>query len=126
ETRDVERYKTVQEIRRELDLPRRVLITDADLQLPIDLDNALSVEILAHRAAKVRDVTLVEMYPEPENSVVSGPEGRFTHELSIPFVSAASSVASRTPSLRAREPGITRSFPPGSEWLFAKFYSGTE
>jgi thiopeptide-type bacteriocin biosynthesis protein len=126
EARDVERYKAVQALRRELDLPRYVLIADADLQLPVDLDNALSVEVLAHRAGKEQDVTLMEMYPEPETGVVSGPEGRFTHELSIPFVLPVSTVVSQTPSLRAQDSAVTRSFPPGSEWVFAKFYGGTE
>src|SRR6185436_6777453 len=124
--RGAERFRRMQELRRELDLPRHVLIADVDRQLPIDLDNALSVEIFTHLAAREREVTLVEMYPEPEAAVVHGAEGRFTHELSLPFVRRVEAAASRPVSAPVAVPPRTRVFVPGSEWLYAKFYSGAE
>jgi hypothetical protein len=33
-----------------------------------------------------RGATLVERYPGPEELVVQGPEGRFVHQLVVPFV----------------------------------------
>ena len=45
-------------------------------------------------------------------------------ELVVPFVRAAKQ-SGATPPLPARQPTVQRSFGPGSEWLYAKFYTGT-
>jgi thiopeptide-type bacteriocin biosynthesis protein len=75
------------------------------------------------------------MYPTPDKLCVSGPEGRFYHELHIPFTrklrkESANSAKTEAPQNRAtfvsrasvaRE---TRILPPGSEWLYIKLYGG--
>jgi thiopeptide-type bacteriocin biosynthesis protein len=62
------------------------------------------------------------MFPSPDELCAYGPEGRFTHEIVIPFVRVTEG---RTSSRRAapRE-AVQRRFPPGSEWLYAKLYTG--
>src|SRR5262249_45790050 len=58
-----------------------------------------------------------------EGLCARGPEGRFVHELIVPFVRARRPPApppARAPSCRP----VKRSFPPGSEWLYVKLYSG--
>ena len=118
-----ELYRAVQELRARLRLPRHVLLTDGDNLLPIDLDNALGVDTLAQLVKGRSGATLSEMWPAPDQLCARGPEGRFVHELLVPYQRArpaAVPVASRTAVAR-----IQRSFPPGSEWLHAKLYAGT-
>jgi thiopeptide-type bacteriocin biosynthesis protein len=66
------------------------------------------------------------MFPGPDALCVTGPEGHFVHELVVPFVQ----VAPQRPEPGNAAPQATRSlvrrrFPPGSEWLYAKLYTGT-
>jgi lantibiotic biosynthesis protein len=121
-----DQFAAVQALRAERRLPRYVVLVDRDQQLVIDLDNVLSVEALAHHVRGQRQAVLVELFPDPDELCVTGPEGRFVHELVVPFVQAAP--ARPEPDIAA--PQVTRSlvrrrFPPGSEWLYAKLYTGT-
>jgi thiopeptide-type bacteriocin biosynthesis protein len=109
-----------------------MVLADGDNTLPVDLDNALSVEAFV-QAVKDRDeAALEELFPAPDQLCAAGPEGRFVHELVIPFVqtgdplrNAAEPTSDRSrpspPSVRR----IRRTLPPGSEWLFVKLYTGS-
>jgi thiopeptide-type bacteriocin biosynthesis protein len=121
-----DQFVAVQALRAERRLPRYVALADRDYQLVIDLDNALSVAALVHHLRGQRQAALVEMFPGPDELCVTGPEGRFVHELIVPFVQAAAP----RPEPDVAAPQVTRSvvrrrFPPGSEWLYAKLYTGT-
>jgi thiopeptide-type bacteriocin biosynthesis protein len=108
-------------------LPRFVVLAEGDNELPIDFDNVLSAETFAYTLASSAtadhaSVILYEQFPSPDDLVVQGPEGTFTHELVIPFVNAEA-----RPSLAivaAPQTAAIRSFPPGSPWLYAKLYTG--
>jgi thiopeptide-type bacteriocin biosynthesis protein len=138
-----EQFAAVQAWRAERRLPRRVLLVDYDNTLPVDLDNVLSVETFVDLVKGRERATLAEMFPGPDELCAHGPEGRFVHELVVPFVRAlAQSFDSPLPSppLRGRGVGgegvessanapgspqpIARRFPPGSDWLYAKLYCG--
>jgi thiopeptide-type bacteriocin biosynthesis protein len=126
QTGTADRFAAVQAWRAERRLPRYVALADRDHQLVIDLDNVLSVAALAHQLRGRRQAVLVEMFPDPDELCVTGPEGRFVHELVVPFVQAAPP----RPEPDITAPQVTRSlvrrrFPPGSEWLYAKLYTGT-
>jgi thiopeptide-type bacteriocin biosynthesis protein len=126
QTGTADEFAAVQAWRAERRLPRYVALADRDHQLVIDLDNVLSVAALAHHLRGRRQAVLVEMFPDPEALCVTGPEGRFMHELVVPFVQAAPP----QPEPEIAAPQVTRSlvrrrFPPGSEWLYAKLYTGT-
>src|SRR5205807_10366290 len=66
-----------------------------------------------------------------------GPEGRFVHELIVPFVMRASNTGrpfghlANKQATEANSPNrasllaVPRTFPLSSEWLFAKLYTGT-
>jgi lantibiotic biosynthesis protein len=125
-TGTADQFAAVQAWRAERRLPRYVALADRDHQLVIDLDNVLSVGALAHQLRGRRQAVLVEMFPDPDELCVTGPEGRFVHELVVPFVRAAPPRAEAD----IAAPQVTRSlvrrrFPPGSEWLYAKLYTGT-
>ena len=127
--RGAERFRAVQSWRAERSLPRYVLLVEGDNRLPVDLDNVLSIESFVSLLKDGEEAAFVEMLPSPEELCARGPEGRFVHELVVPFV--------RTANASLRAPGIEtnqspskvaktfpRRFPPGSEWIYAKLYGG--
>ena len=108
-------------LRQRRGLPRRVVLEDADNTLLVDLDQALWVETLWHLVRHRAFFTLTECFPDPGDLPLSGPEGRFTHELVVPFLARTES----RPLLACQEvASACRSFPPGSEWLYVKLYCG--
>jgi thiopeptide-type bacteriocin biosynthesis protein len=116
-------YAAVQALRAELGLPRHIALVDGNNALPIDLDNILSVDAFTQMVSNRQEAILRELAPAPEELCVRGPEGRYVHELLIPFVRCdlpvVNSVVSVTPPSIAQ-----RTFAPGSEWLTVKLYAG--
>jgi thiopeptide-type bacteriocin biosynthesis protein len=146
QARGAARFSGVQSWRAALRLPRWIVLAEADNELPIDLDNVIAVETLIELVKSREQITLIELFPGPDQLWVRGPEGRFVHELVVPFVRGrekgkqggtrtdegkpASQSVSRSPALPfSPSPLLSvspseRSFPPGSEWLYAKLYTG--
>ena len=128
------RYQAVQAWRGKRGLPRLIALVDADNELLIDLDNVLSIETFVDVVEDRDRARLVEFFPGPDLMPAAGPEGRFLNELLIPFArkpreAAAGETAAgapRPPRIAGVEAAaVRRSFPPGSEWLYAKLYTGT-
>lgn len=142
------RFAAVRAWRERRRLPRLVTLADGDNELLVDLDNVLSVETFLDLLEERDRARLLELFPGPDLLCARGPEGRFIHELLIPFIAppptAPARAAEASPSVQetsvqetsAREtpapaaprtssPAIRRSFPPGSEWLYVKLYTGT-
>ncbi|MBV8200614.1 MAG: lantibiotic dehydratase [Acidobacteria bacterium] len=155
------RYAAVQEWRHRRRLPRLVTLADGDNELLVDLDNALSIDAFLDVIEERDRARLQEMFPGPEALIARGPEGRFVHELVVPFhrlprpaaavpatvaagagageaavdagsapaavMAATGEAAAAAVAAGAGGNGLAgrRSFPPGSEWLFAKLYTGT-
>ena len=164
------RFRAVQSLRAERQFPRLVALADADNVLPVDLDNALSIESFVALVKDREAATLQEIFPGSDQLCVYGPEGRFVHELIVPFVKVKDEggrmkaegdgtrglgdgetrregkVVARgkdelfvSEALRLPVPAsaldasafiphpssFRRRFPPGSEWLYLKLYTGT-
>ncbi len=125
-----QRFAAVQALRAEHRMPRFIALEEGDQLLPVDLDNALSVDTLVQLIKDRPRVSLVEMYPQPDELCAEGPEGRFVHEVVVPYgrtrpAPSAQAPADRphvVPAPRPEQPA--RSFLPGSEWLYAKLYTG--
>lgn len=134
--RGAERYAAVQTWRASRRLPRWVVVSDVDNTLPIDLDNAAAADMLVHLLKGRAFATLTELYPSPDELCAVGTDGRYVHELVIPFLrnegpqtrttaqSHVATEADRSPLPSALRP-IQRTFAPGSEWIYAKLYTGT-
>lgn len=147
-----DRYAAVQEWRRRRRLPRLVTLADGDNELLVDLDNTLAIDAFLDLVEERDRARLHELFPGPEALIAEGPEGRFVHELVIPFHRLPRPVAAVETAVAAPEaaagttagqatvavgtaPGgaapagnglqVRRTFAPGSEWLFAKLYTGT-
>lgn len=116
------RTKALREWMAQRGLPHLVLLADGDNKLPVDFHNALSVDAFLDLVKERPNLTLEEFYPHPSELGAFAPEGSFIHELVLPFL------AVRDPQVRptaiSAAPTIDRSFPPGSEWLYAKIYTG--
>lgn len=117
-------WDAFQALRQRRRLPRFVLLTDADNQLRMDLDQVLWVETLHQLVANRSTFTLTECFPDPDQALVTSPEGGFAHELVIPFEATPPSPPQAISlSAKADAAGVRR-FPPGSEWLYLKLYCG--
>jgi len=123
--RGAESFGAVQALRRARGLPRFVAVEDGDNTLPVDLDNVLSVETFVQLVGKRPWVHLIEMPIGPEDLCAEGPEGRFTHELVVPFVRTGPPPAAARPTGVVLEAVSDRKAAPGGPWLFAKLYCGT-
>ena len=130
-----DRFIAVQELRDKRRLPRWVLFVQKDNTLPVDLDNPLSVDAFGHILKRAGEGRLVEMYPGPGEMCVTGPEGHFHHELTIPFLAQSVPTAPDQPTssgpMRPVEVNLSStvdrhvtSFPPASEWAYIKLYAG--
>ncbi|MGE5745230.1 MAG: thiopeptide-type bacteriocin biosynthesis protein [Gemmatimonadota bacterium] len=123
---DVTQFATVQIWRAERQLPRYVALADYDNELVSDLDNVLSVAALAHQLRGRRSATLVEMFPGPHELWVTGPEGHFVSEFVVPFIRTTPAAQPVRPRIiPVNSTPVRRRFPPGSDWLYIKLYTGT-
>jgi thiopeptide-type bacteriocin biosynthesis protein len=121
------RFEAVHRLREQLGIPRRVELQDGDHHLPLDLDNSLCVDTLGDHVKHRTEARLSEVYPPLDQLCVVGPEGRFVHELVIPFVrDAAPRAAPRRPAVRSGiRDGVRARFTPGTEWLQVNLYTGS-
>lgn len=134
-TQGVPRMEAVEAWRAVRGLPRYIVLADFDNELLVDLENPLSVDAFVAVVRRREQATLLEFFPGPEKLCVGGPEGRFTHELIVPFLrQAAEGETGRRTEAHGRPggetiatteaPAVRRIFPPGSEWLYLKLYTG--
>jgi thiopeptide-type bacteriocin biosynthesis protein len=120
-----ERFAAVQRFRERRRLSRFICLADADNELLIDLDNALSIDSWLDVIEERKEAMLVELYPGPEELCARGPEGRFVHEFIVPLVRVPGEETRPGPRVVAPAAAVVRSFPPGSEWLYVKLYTGS-
>src|SRR4051794_30162434 len=120
---DVSRARAIGAVREARGLPRWVAQVDGDNELALDLDAVVAQDTLVRIAAPRPAVRLVELWPAPEDLCVAGPGGRYANEVIVPFTRRRSAIA---PAPRfARPANAQRRFLPGSEWLYARLYTGT-
>lgn len=119
-----EKVSVIQEWRTERKWPRWLAVVDDDNELPIDLDNVLNTDTLAELVKGREAAQLVEVFPTPDELCVRGPEGRFAHEIIVPFVRVQPTTPAVRSSSVASTSTVKRTFVPGSEWLYVKLYTG--
>jgi len=119
------RFRLAQQFRTERRMPRYVVLADGDQELLLDFDNALALDAVIDLIRNRHELLLTELYPGPDELCSNGPEGRFVHELIVPFTRRAPTESVAVEQVKTPIRLVPRTFPPGSEWLYAKFYSGT-
>jgi thiopeptide-type bacteriocin biosynthesis protein len=119
----------IQRIRHSFNIPKYVvLIQDADNELFLDLENAFCQDHLVKRL-KTQDVILFEFLHTPENCFIKDAYGSYTNQIIIPLGTKLPAFSDFYDGEAARvleERKVTRSFAPGSEWLFVKIYTGNK
>ena len=119
---DAERMIAIAQLRTTRRLPRWVSVEDGDNLLPVDLENAMSIDSFAHLIKDRSSVMLGELPLSSHELVAIGEGGRYAAEVVVPFVRRASPTVADPLSV---QPFVgRRSFSPGSEWLYAKLYCG--
>ncbi len=117
-------------------VPRWIeMVEGGDNAIVLDLENEFHVEIFRCELRSRRRGDVRECLELDDALCMSGPEGRYVHELVVPFLRVPEADApspARSPRLVTRrgsagtEPeSCAARFVPGSEWLFAKLYCGT-
>ena len=124
---EIERVAAAQRLRAELSMPRYVGLEEHDQVLTADLDSALSIDALAGALRGKSDARFVELFLEHAELVVTGPDGRYAHEIVVPFLSRSAvgdAPAATRPRARSAPCGpATRTFAPGGEWFYAKIHA---
>ncbi len=126
-------------------IPRLATLADGDNELLVDFENPLELDTFFDLIEERKNAVLHELFPGPDKLCVTGPEGRFLHEIVVPYDRkrpeavappvAAEAAKGESDGAPATSPGTTiappkttvaiqRSFPPGSEWLYLKVYTG--
>ncbi|HEX8086460.1 MAG TPA: lantibiotic dehydratase [Solirubrobacteraceae bacterium] len=122
---DAERWRAVAALRERRRLPRWVALADGDNELVLDLDSVVAQDTLVRLAAPRPSIRLVELWPDPSELCVAGPDGRYTSELLVPFTRVrepVQPVPRPAPGAPVTRP---RRFLPGGEWLYARLYTGS-
>jgi thiopeptide-type bacteriocin biosynthesis protein len=100
-------------------LPGELLIADGDNRLYVDTASP-ALTAAAAKVLRVRtEATIEEVLP---TGVATGPQGRFAHELIVPFIRHGEPAPA--PEFWI-PPKVRRTFAPGSQWLYLKVYTGT-
>jgi thiopeptide-type bacteriocin biosynthesis protein len=119
---DARAYRAVDRWRRAHGLPGRVDVSGVKGELPVDLGSVQSVEVFLAAMAGVERAHLVEA-ASADDSPLEGPDGRYAHELIVPWVARGTKPRTRVPrTLDVSIESSSRRFAPGSRWLYAKLY----
>ena len=122
------RWRLARRFREERRMPRLVLLVDADNELLVDFDNPLSLDAVVELVKGREEIVLTELFPPPEELCAEGPEGRFVHEMVVPFIRRPAATAADARGAEGAPTAghtVARRFPPGSAWIYAKLYAGT-
>ncbi|WP_394829655.1 lantibiotic dehydratase [Pendulispora albinea] len=114
-------------VRAALGLPRWVSAVERDHVLPLDLERDDAAAQLRALARGRETIRLQELYPEPERLCATGNDGRYRHEIVLPFTRVPGPSPARAPArrvARAARDTAARTFAPGSRWLYVKIEMG--
>jgi thiopeptide-type bacteriocin biosynthesis protein len=80
-----DRVHIVESLREKLKLPRFVVAMTGSDELVFDLTNPAQLDALSSFAKKRNRLELTELFPQPDESAMTGEEGGYMHELFIPL-----------------------------------------
>jgi thiopeptide-type bacteriocin biosynthesis protein len=136
------RHRLINEWRTNRRLPQRVALNDGDNELLVDFDRPGSVDAILQLVRNRTEASVSEVFFDDQDLCLTGPDGRFTHELVVPFVRSSIDVSDEladvpregvfqyphvspliSASPQPTDARYQRLFPPGSEWLYLKLYT---
>ncbi len=122
-------YERIQEWRQDWGVPRHVYLTDADNRLLLDLENPLCVADLGDECRKrvvgKGVMILQEVLPGLDEVWAEGEDGLYLVEFIVPLKRRQLVTQAEPPPVEYNPvAALERLRLPGSDWLFAKLYSG--
>lgn len=115
-----ERFEAVTRLRGRRRLPRWVALAEHDQELPVDLDNPALVDGFVELVARREQITLIELLPDPDRCVATGPDGRYSAEILLPLRRPVDPRPAALPRALHPDPAAC----PGSDWLYARIFAG--
>ena len=116
------------EVVKKKNLPSYVLLSQADNELLLHLQNIFCIKLLLSEVNKSGAVRLIESLDMPDQCWIESPEGHHAGEFIVAFnrnsIDAAPAITHATDQQKIYN--VKRYFPVGSEWLYAKIYCGTK
>jgi thiopeptide-type bacteriocin biosynthesis protein len=108
------------------ELPRYMVLVEGDNELLVDFEFPFSRVLLAQQLSKRPQIQLKEFLPLPDSCPVTGAQqARYVHELVLPLYNArARPFAALGAGLAEVHAPKSRSYPPGSSWVYFKVYGG--
>ncbi|MFT4155140.1 lantibiotic dehydratase [Parafilimonas sp.] len=114
----------IEALREKLSIPAKVCISYRDMELPLNLELRHSQELLRSELIKIKKLGLTEFLMDKNNCVISNDNDRYVNEIIIP-IATTNNVQFQELKPTAGKKYVRKSFKPGSDWLYYKFYSGT-
>lgn len=113
--------------RQALKMPRYIVIADYDNELFVDLESPACLGLFIRILKKKPSVLLKEFLFDPDSVLVRDEQGNtYTNEIIMAFARKKEQGVDKHKAAKSKEFAIPRSFPPGSEWLYYKFYAGAQ
>jgi thiopeptide-type bacteriocin biosynthesis protein len=116
-------FEAVAHWREKWRLPRHVVLVEGDNELPVDLEQVLSLEGFIRLISTRSRIVLAEMFPSPSELIVNDGSRRYVAEFIVPFARPLEQ-ANTLPALGPRCT-FTEQHHPGGRWVYAKLHSGT-
>lgn len=111
--------------RQQQGIPDRVLLSDFDNELLLDLTQPIAVGILLDHLKRSNNATLKEFLADEQQGMLRDERNEvYAHELLVPLIYTSENINALPLAAKQPAASITRSFAPGSEWLYLKIYCG--
>ncbi|MCJ8152512.1 lantibiotic dehydratase [Chryseobacterium sp. SSA4.19] len=103
-------------------IPNTFTFKDNDMELPVFLENELSLEILQDHIIKADKIRIFENLSSQYESIVKDTDGKiYSNEFIIPWHNLSSIQISAIKSDEVKN-NVIRNYIPGSEWLYYKVH----
>lgn len=117
--------KGISKLKKRYNLSQYAVMTVGDNELLLDLKNKVCQFILLKEVNRY-DVVLYENIHTKETCFIEEDGNKFTNEIVIALGSHRPIYTPKKALPSALQKSLTRVFPPGSEWLYIKIYSGSK
>lgn len=123
--KDTDPLQHFEKYRQQQGIPDKVLLSEADNELLLDLTQPIAVGILLDHIKRTNTGKLKEFLAAEQHGMLrDGEHEVYAHELLVPLIYTSANTNILPLAAKQATPGLTRSFAPGSEWMYLKVYCG--